>query len=149
MAASAATAVPTAIRFNIAFSYAGGPEGPPLRSGDTFDAGGPEGPSLRSASTVLFDLAEQFALVEHVGAGRPITGNEHPHFFIMGAVVVQAARRMTHELAGFQTDFFAVLPGLGAFARVPRSPQHDAVPLVGVRVRAAHRVGRESVDRQV
>src|SRR6185503_16209215 len=41
------------------------------------------------------------------------------------------------------------LPGFGAFARVPRPLQHDAVPLVRVRMWPAHRVRRKSVDRQV
>src|SRR5262245_41489047 len=121
MAASAATAVPTAIRFNIAFSY-----------------------EFRS-----FNLPEQLSFIDHVGARGAVAGNKHPHFFVVRTVIVQATGGMAHEFAGFQPDFFRVLPRFGAFARVPRPLQHDAVPLVRVCVRPAHRVRRESVDRQV
>src|SRR4030095_12607590 len=66
----------------------------------------------------------------------------------MSTVIVEAAGGMTHVLAGLQTDFFAVLPRLRTFARVPHPLQHDAVPLVGMRMRPAHRGRRGSVDRQ-
>src|SRR6476620_5339217 len=56
---------------------------------------------------------------------------------------------MTHVLAGLEADFLTVLPRLGSLARVPGALQHHAVALVGVCVRPAHRVGGESVDRQV
>src|SRR5947207_1051519 len=56
---------------------------------------------------------------------------------------------MSHELAGLEADLFPVLPGLRSFAGVPGALQHDAVAFVRMRVRAAHCVRRELVDRQV
>src|SRR5262245_29050140 len=106
----------------------------------------PKGPPLRSP---LLNLAEEFTFIEHIGASRTVSGDEDPHFLFMSTVIVEAAGGMTHVLAGLQTDFFAVLPCLGTFARVPRPLQHDTVPFVRVGVRPAHGVRWESVDRQV
>src|SRR5262245_5116304 len=98
---------------------------------------------------VLFDLAEQFAFIEYVGSRRAVSGDEDPHFLFMSTVIVEATGGMAHEFAWLQTDLSCVLPRFRAFTRVPRPLQHHAVPLVGMGMRPAHRVGRESVDRQI
>ena len=56
---------------------------------------------------------------------------------------------MTHVLAGLEPDFLRRLPRLGSLAGVPRALDHDAVPLVRVRVRPAHHARRKSIDREI
>src|SRR5713226_2560789 len=67
----------------------------------------------------------------------------------MRAVVMKSAGWVTHVLAGLQSNFLGGLPCPGPLTREPRPLDHDAMPLVGMRMRPAHDSRGKPVDREI
>src|SRR6266571_3151 len=67
----------------------------------------------------------------------------------MRAVVVKPAGWMPHVLTGLQSELLCRRPFLRPLAGVPRALQHDAVPLVRMRMRPAHHARGKLVDREI